>query len=191
MELASTLDPQYVPGGSAPVVRVNTIPAALVGLVAQRGQSRLLSQVLSLVDPTATQPFQFAAPHASRYLSSFFPRFAMSHLMHEERCPLQRWSSWATLRDGGKARSLDASDILVVAPYNLQVRALEAAVPPGVRVGTVDRFQGQEAPVVLLSLCHSDFGGGGGGCVSGAGAGDGCAGAAVGVVAAQVSEVRA
>ena len=62
VELASTLDPQYVPGGSAPVVRVNTIPAALVGLVAQRGQSRLLSQVLSLVDPTATQPFQFAAP---------------------------------------------------------------------------------------------------------------------------------
>jgi len=63
----------------------------------------------------------------------------------------------ATYVDGDEARRLHADDILVVAPYNLQVRALQAQLPPGVRVGTVDRFQGQEAPVVLLSLCHSDF----------------------------------
>ncbi len=61
--------------------------------------------------------------------------------------------------DGDEAkRPITPSDILVVAPYNLQVRALEAALPDSVRVGTVDRFQGQEAPIVLLSLCHSDFG---------------------------------
>ena len=53
---------------------------------------------------TVATTFQFAAPHATRYLSTFYPRFAMSHLMHEERCPLQRWSSWATLRDGGSVR---------------------------------------------------------------------------------------
>ena len=56
-----------------------------------------------------------------------------------------------------RRRPLRAADVLVVAPYNLQVRALEAALPRGVRVGTVDRFQGQEAPVVVLSLCHSDW----------------------------------
>jgi uncharacterized protein len=63
----------------------------------------------------------------------------------------------AELVFGSERRPLRPEDLLVVAPYNLQVRVLEAALPPRVRVGTVDRFQGQEAPVVLLSLCHSDF----------------------------------
>jgi uncharacterized protein len=46
-------------------------------------------------------------------------------------------------------------DVLVVAPYNLQVRNLKQALPPGVRVGSVDKFQGQEAPVVIVSMCAS------------------------------------
>lgn len=45
-------------------------------------------------------------------------------------------------------------DIIVVAPYNAQVNALEEALP-GIRVGTVDRFQGQEAPVALVSMTTS------------------------------------
>ncbi|GAA4901152.1 TM0106 family RecB-like putative nuclease [Streptomonospora salina] len=56
-------------------------------------------------------------------------------------------------------REITGSDILVVAPYNLQVRALRRALdasgPAGVRVGTVDRFQGQEAPVVICSMTVS------------------------------------
>jgi uncharacterized protein len=47
-------------------------------------------------------------------------------------------------------------DILVVAPYNRQVDLLASMVPEGVRVGTVDRFQGQEAPVVIYSLAASE-----------------------------------
>ena len=43
-----------------------------------------------------------------------------------------------------------------MAPYNAQVRLLRRALPAGVRVGTVDKFQGQEAPVVILSMCASD-----------------------------------
>lgn len=46
-------------------------------------------------------------------------------------------------------------NILVVAPYNLQVNALKAALPDGARVGTVDKFQGQEAEVVIVSLATS------------------------------------
>jgi uncharacterized protein len=59
------------------------------------------------------------------------------------------------LTDGTRTRPLRVDDVLVVAPYNMQVRALRAAVPAGVRVGTVDKFQGQEAPVVFFSMTSS------------------------------------
>ena len=55
----------------------------------------------------------------------------------------------------GVARPLTASDILVVAPYNMQVRCLRDRLPPGVEVGTVDRFQGREAAVVFFSMASS------------------------------------
>ncbi|HUS63635.1 MAG TPA: TM0106 family RecB-like putative nuclease [Kofleriaceae bacterium] len=53
-------------------------------------------------------------------------------------------------------RGLRGEDILVVAPYNAHVDRLEPAVGArGVRVGTVDKFQGQEAPVVIYSTATS------------------------------------
>jgi uncharacterized protein len=57
-------------------------------------------------------------------------------------------------RDGSR-QPLTLNDILVIAPYNAQVADLVAKLPPGTRVGTVDRFQGQEAPVVIYSLTTS------------------------------------
>ncbi|QFZ22165.1 TM0106 family RecB-like putative nuclease [Saccharothrix syringae] len=61
--------------------------------------------------------------------------------------------------DGPGARALDEDDFLVVAPYNVQVRLvrrlLEKQGYEGVRVGTVDRFQGQEAPVVITTMTSS------------------------------------
>ena len=47
------------------------------------------------------------------------------------------------------------NDILVVAPFNAQVAALTRALPDGARVGTVDKFQGQEAPIVVYSMASS------------------------------------
>ena len=55
----------------------------------------------------------------------------------------------------GLTRQLTEADIIVVAPYNLQVNALRQALPAGIRVGTVDKFQGQEAPVCLVSMTAS------------------------------------
>jgi predicted RecB family nuclease len=55
----------------------------------------------------------------------------------------------------GHVRKLTLDDILIVAPYNAQVELLKARLPPGARVGTVDRFQGQEAEVVLVSMTTS------------------------------------
>ena len=45
---------------------------------------------------------------------------------------------------------------MIVAPYNRQVDLLATVVPLGVRVGTVDQFQGQDAPGVLHSLTASE-----------------------------------
>lgn len=55
----------------------------------------------------------------------------------------------------GKTENLALEDFLFIAPYNAQVRALQAVLPDGARVGSVDKFQGQEAPVCILSLCSS------------------------------------
>jgi predicted RecB family nuclease len=57
-------------------------------------------------------------------------------------------------RDGVE-RQLVAADVLVVAPYNAQVAALRRALPDGVAVGTVDKFQGREAPIVVYSMTSS------------------------------------
>ncbi|MGQ0631601.1 MAG: TM0106 family RecB-like putative nuclease [Sporichthyaceae bacterium] len=55
----------------------------------------------------------------------------------------------------GAEHPVGPTDVLVVAPYNAHVARLRAALPDGVRVGTVDKFQGQEAPVVIYSLASS------------------------------------
>jgi len=55
----------------------------------------------------------------------------------------------------GEARVLTAHDILVVAPYNAQVTALHSQLGNDVQVGTVDKFQGAEAPIVIYSMTSS------------------------------------
>ena len=64
--------------------------------------------------------------------------------------PEVKWSSAI-----GRERPLTAAkDILIVAPFNAQVADLTARMPD-VQIGTVDKFQGQEAPVVIYSLTTS------------------------------------
>jgi predicted RecB family nuclease len=66
---------------------------------------------------------------------------------------MSKGSSWTNKRD--ETRPLTLKDILVVTPYNAQVSALRQKLSPGARVGTVDKFQGQEAPVVFYSMTTS------------------------------------
>lgn len=54
-----------------------------------------------------------------------------------------------------KMQPIRGEDILVVAPFNAQVQALREKLPAGARVGTVDKFQGQEAPIVIYSMTSS------------------------------------
>ena len=56
-----------------------------------------------------------------------------------------------TDRDG-HTRRLGFDDILIVTPYNAQVRCLRTLLGPRARIGTVDKFQGQEAPIVFFSM---------------------------------------
>jgi uncharacterized protein len=55
----------------------------------------------------------------------------------------------------GQDRTLGVNDILVVAPCNAHVARLKAALPAGAQVGTVDKFQGQGAAVVIFSMATS------------------------------------
>lgn len=55
----------------------------------------------------------------------------------------------------GTTRPVRPRDIIVVAPYNAQVNALDGALPNDIRAGTVDKFQGQEAPICLVSMTAS------------------------------------
>jgi predicted RecB family nuclease len=59
-------------------------------------------------------------------------------------------------------RPMTADDVLVVTPYNAQIREIERALAQAgirsVRVGTVDKFQGREAPAVIYSMATSSAG---------------------------------
>ena len=56
-----------------------------------------------------------------------------------------------------KVRPLSIEDFLIVSPYNAQVNFLLARLPEGTRCGTIDRFQGQQAPVTIISMTSSDL----------------------------------
>ena len=77
----------------------------------------------------------------------------------DEVVALHRATSWPGVFTDrhGVQRPMGLDDFLVVAPYNAQVSRLTASLPDGARVGTVDRFQGQQAPVVIVSLATSSL----------------------------------
>jgi uncharacterized protein len=64
---------------------------------------------------------------------------------------------WTDAR--GRTRDLTLEDVMIVAPYNAQVaeitRVVRERIGRAPRAGTVDRFQGQEAPVAIYSMTTS------------------------------------
>jgi predicted RecB family nuclease len=60
------------------------------------------------------------------------------------------------LIDGKSIQFVPQEHVLVVAPYNKQVRLLKQRLP-GFEIGTVDKFQGKEKPVVIVSMAESDL----------------------------------
>ncbi len=66
---------------------------------------------------------------------------------------LERPHHWTDSEN--RQSQIQPPDILVIAPYNAQVALLKRVLPDGVRIGTVDKFQGQQAPVVFYSMTSS------------------------------------
>ncbi len=62
-------------------------------------------------------------------------------------------STWVDAK--GDVRPVGWADILIVAPYNAQVGEIRRRLPADARVGTVDKFQGQEAPISIYSMTTS------------------------------------
>jgi superfamily I DNA and/or RNA helicase len=63
-------------------------------------------------------------------------------------------ATWIDRENNEAVIGLD--DILIIAPYNAQVFELQDRIPGG-RIGTVDKFQGQEAPIVVYSITTSSY----------------------------------
>jgi len=101
----------------------------------------------------AIKPFglsMVAYPHEGCTQSSLEEAYIINKLVLE----LQDQS----LIEGDRTRKLTLDDIVIVTPFNMQVALLKRILPDGARVGTVDKFQGQEAPIVIVSMATS-FGG--------------------------------
>ncbi len=70
------------------------------------------------------------------------------------RSIVEAGASW--VNDKGELRPVTWNEVLIVAPYNAQVGAIKRRLPSEARVGTVDKFQGQEAPISIYSLTTSN-----------------------------------
>jgi hypothetical protein len=119
-------------------------------LVAEAGNER---QHL-ILDPNADPAL---APAGLRFISVEHEGYSQKSEPEAERVRqlyqsllAQRWTD----REG-RVHPIGVDDILVVSPYNMQVNLLRSRLPKGAHVGTVDRFQGQEAAVVLISMATS------------------------------------
>ena len=106
---------------------------------------------------TGTTPFEGAglwvAPvqHEGNQNSSIEEVDEVERIVATLLRPASQWTD-----SKGIERAMTPEDVLIVAPYNSQVALLEERLGSnGVRVGTVDKFQGQEAPVVIYSMTTS------------------------------------
>ncbi len=119
-------------------------------------ESRLRShpgrEVLDLlgIDPLHGVGIRFVAAEHAGHSSESPPEAAA--IAAQVRAFLDARPTWVDAK--GETREVTEDDVLVITPYNAQVAAILRELP-GVRVGTVDKFQGQEAPVAIYSMATS------------------------------------
>lgn len=82
---------------------------------------------------------------------------SLEEVAEVERLIQQLLAAKATwINADGHSRSANAESVLVIAPYKAQVARLQECLERlDIRVGTVDKFQGQQAPIVIYSMATS------------------------------------
>ena len=106
-------------------------------------------QVISTGSVTGTGLRFLPVPHQGNQNSSSEEAGQVAALV---RSLVASGSTWVDQK--GSEKPITLEDVLIIAPYNAQVFKIQERVP-GARVGTVDKFQGQEAPVVIYSMATS------------------------------------
>jgi uncharacterized protein len=115
-----------------------------------RSRHGLEQQVVNSAGPVAGAGLRYVAvPHTGN--QNWSPEEAKAVKILVERI-LKGKSTWID-RDGLEG-PVTLADILIIAPYNAQVFEIQQLLP-GARVGTVDKFQGQEAPIAIYSTATS------------------------------------
>lgn len=88
-------------------------------------------------------------PHTANSSEAFEEAAAIEDLLDELFADEAAWTDAS-----GNTEPLRREHVLLITPYNAQVRALEEAIGD-FRIGTVDKFQGQQAPVSIYSMATS------------------------------------
>jgi predicted RecB family nuclease len=115
-----------------------------------RARDGLERQVIKGFDPlNASGLYLLAVTHTGNQNSSPEEAQAVGRLV---KAILASNATWVD-RDG-QEKPITLDDTLIITPYNAQVFEIEQCLP-GARVGTVDKFQGQEAPIAIYSTATS------------------------------------
>jgi superfamily I DNA and/or RNA helicase len=109
--------------------------------------ARFLKRQLSL--PVSTMLFYVPIEHEGNQNSSPEEAQRVAEIVMDLVAPGVTWTDRF-----GETSPMSLNDVLIVAPYNAQVSEIGRRVPRA-RVGTVDKFQGQGAPVVIYSIATS------------------------------------
>jgi uncharacterized protein len=114
-------------------------------------QSGLENQIVQSAGPVSGSGLRYIpVEHSGNQNSSPEEAEAIEHLVRK----ILAGSTWT---DRLKNKTLVTSDdILIITPYNAQVFEIQKRLPQA-RVGTVDKFQGQEAPIAIYSMATSSY----------------------------------
>jgi len=89
--------------------------------------------------------------HTGNKSASIEEADAIANLVRDILAASTRWTD-----RGGTENLVTLADIVIITPYNAQVFEIQQRLH-GARVGTVDKFQGQEAPIAIYSMATSSY----------------------------------